>query len=393
MSGPSGQTGKSAPGGELFVGALTGTSMDALDAVLFDFSTWPPRPLQALSRPYPKDLRTLAHGLAGGSPDLRPEDACAAGLGALDAGLGHAFGELINDLLRHWGGDRTQVTAIGLHGQTLWHAPLGLGGQPPFTVAVADPNRVLERCRLPVVCDFRRRDLAQGGQGAPLAPWLHRQLFAKPGRRIAVLNLGGIANLTWLDGTDRVLGFDTGPGMCLLDHVARERLNQAFDFEGATAARGNLHAGLLDHALADPYFQQPAPKSTGTEYFGATWLRSLQIDAISTPDLLASLSELTARSIAEALGRVTADSGSTEPPTALWVCGGGSRHRHLLSRLSALLPATKVAPTDEAGIPAAWVEALLFAALARARWRGDRVDLRDITGSREAQVLGALYLP
>lgn len=262
------------------------------------------------------------------------------------------------------------------------------GADFPYSVQLGDPNRVAERTGIATVADFRRRDLAAGGQGAPLMPAFHEAVFRHPGCDTAVLNLGGIANLTLLPGeADRaVSGFDTGPANCLLDRWARRCLGRERDEDGALARRGSPDADLLEAMHSDPYFRQEPPKSTGTQHFGGAWLdRMLGSRERAPEDVAATLTDLTAVTVRDALA--LADFHASR----VLCCGGGAHNRFLVERLAAHLPEATVTTTDSAGVPPDWVEAMGFAWLARETLAGRPGNRPTVTGAAAPRVLGALY--
>ena len=285
------------------------------------------------------------------------------------------------------------MRAIGSHGQTVLHQPRG---EAPFTLQIGDPNVIAERLGIDVVGDFRRRDLAAGGEGAPLMPAFHAAAFGVPGEARAVVNIGGIANVTQLTADGGVTGFDTGPGNCLLDAWARRHLRHAYDANGAWAATGTVQQVLLERLLADAYFSRPAPKSTGRETFSDDWLdRALAGLALPPADVQATLAELTARSIADGL-RVASRNGGpgagpgTDPKRVL-ICGGGALNADLMARLARALPRSAVDTTAAAGIAPEHVEAAGFAWLAHRYVCGLAGNLPAVTGARHPVSLGALY--
>ena len=310
-------------------------------------------------------------------------------LGCADVALGRLFAQAVRELLAKAGVSSVLVRAIGSHGQTIRHRP---GLQPAFTLQIGDPNVIAAETRIPVVADFRRKDMALGGQGAPLVPAFHEAIFRTKDKDRVVVNIGGIANLTALPANPAapVLGFDTGPGNTLLDGWSRRVLNAPMDRDGALAARGHVQAELLHALLAEPYFSQPAPKSTGPELFSAAWLQS-RLDrhsTISDADVQATLVALTAHSIADAIKALPA---LTTPD--VFVCGGGARNPVLMRALVAQLPGCRVDATDALGVSANWVEALAFAWLARQHVLGLPGNCPQVTGATRAAVLGGLYLP
>lgn len=303
--------------------------------------------------------------------------------GRLDVEIGHQFADATLQLLQQSGTPAMAVRAIGSHGQTLRHRP---GGEFPFTLQVGDPSVIAERCRIDVVADFRRADVAAGGQGAPLLPALHAMLLAAPDRTRVVLNLGGIANITVLTADGRVRGFDTGPANGLLDAWCQHHQGKPFDRDGAFAASGWVHQGLLDAMLADPYFALPPPKSTGREYFHLDWLAArLPVVSLPPADVQATLLELTARSVAAAVVQY-----ATAADEVL-ACGGGVHNGALMRRLGELLAPRTLGSTAEHGIDPDFLEATAFAWLARQRLLNLPGNLPAVTGARGPRVLGAIY--
>ena len=357
---------------EFYLGALSGTSMNSIDAALFDFTTSPPKLLAQHSAPFPDLLREKLLTLSR-NPCTLQEFALA------EHGLSQCFVHGINALLKSCNLSAHDIGAVGIHGQTVLHQG---GNQPRLTLQLLDPNLISTQCRLTVVSDFRRRDLAEGGEGAPLAPLIHQVLFHSPNEDRAIVNIGGIANITQLPAEGPVTGFDSGPGGALMDEWCLLHQGEPFDRDGAWARSARPSELLLEAMLKDPYFGQESPKSTGREYFSRDWLEELISRYPTAPDVVqATLAELTTRSIADATG--------SDVKTVL-VCGGNARNLWLMERLSALLDA-KVAPTDTYGLDAEWVECCLFAWLARQRIRGEAIDLRNITGSQNPAIAGAIW--
>ncbi len=362
---------------DLFLGLISGTSADGIDAVLMRFD---PCLEQVAGRtfPYPEDLRAAILGISQ-SCDSTTLDM----LGELDAAIGEAFAEAALALLdsaaipAHW------VAAIGSHGQTLRHRPRAA---LPFTLQVGDPHRIAERCGVTTVADFRRRDVAAGGQGAPLVPGLHAALFSSPDEDRAVLNLGGIGNLSLLPRSGDVQGFDTGPANGLLDAWALRCRGLGFDQHGAFAREGSICPELLDALLDDSYFAQPPPKSTGRDHFHLAWLqeRLLRFPA-SDADVQATLVALSARSIADALR-------GAQPATArVLACGGGVHNPALMEALTERLgPACRLETTASHGLDPDFVEAAAFAWLARETLAGRAGNVASATGAAGPRVLGAI---
>lgn len=367
---------------DLFIGVLSGTSVDAVDVALVRFA--PHVELLAThSLPYPAELRRELISLA--VPGENEIDR----LGSADVAVGRHFARAVNELLAAQPEARPRVRAVGSHGQTIRHRPKA---SVPFTLQIGDPNVIAAETQLPVVGDFRRKDMALGGQGAPLVPAFHEAVFRHTGESRAVVNIGGIANVTLLpaDPAAPVGGFDTGPGNTLLDAWCRQQLGQPMDRDGAFAARGTVRPELLAALLADEFFAQPPPKSTGPEYFSPAWLAE-QLQRAgnhAAEDVQATLVALTAHSIAQA---VTQTLG---PDTAgVFVCGGGARNPVLMRALQASLPNSSVETTAALGVDPAWVEAMAFAWLAMRRVRGESGNCTAVTGARRPAVLGGLWLP
>ncbi len=363
---------------ELFVGLMSGTSMDGIDAVLVDFSVEPMRIRASHSQPLPGAIREALLRLAA---ERAPHPLQC--LGELDHLLGSAFCAATRSLLKAAGIEASEVRAIGSHGQTLYHSP---GGDTPFTLQIGDPNRIAQGTGITTVADFRRRDVAAGGQGAPLVPAFHSALFRRTDRDRAVVNIGGMANVTLLPANPEqpVTGFDTGPGNVLMDGWIHQHRGEPYDTGGLWGARGRLQPQLLSRLLADPYFQTPPPKSTGREYFNLEWVAP-QLGMESPEDVQATLCELTAHTIAQAIR--TACSGVSE----VGICGGGAYNASLLKRLQANLPDCSVVNTSEWGLEPRWVEGAAFAWLARQTLRGLPGNLPDVTGASEAVILGGIY--
>ena len=363
----------------LCAGLISGTSMDGVEAVLLETGEGAFAVRGALHLDYPPDLsRRLRQAVAA------PERCGLDELGALDAGIGEVFADAAVALLKQCGVAADAVRVIGSHGQTILHRPRVT---LPFTLQIGDPNRIAERTGIDVVADFRRRDLAAGGEAAPLVPAFHAAAFGAQGEDRAVVNIGGIANITTLGADGAVGGFDTGPGNCLMDLWAEEHLGAPFDRDGALAARGRVHTALLETLLEEPYLALSAPKSTGRELFHRAWLApALQRHAADVADVMATLSEYTARTIADALRAVPAFA-----PQELLVCGGGARNGALMRRLAAQLPGLRVADTSVRGIAPEHVEAALFAWLAERHLQGLPGNIVAVTGARGPRVLGALH--
>jgi anhydro-N-acetylmuramic acid kinase len=368
---------------ELFIGLMSGTSLDAIDAALVRFSDHPLHTTELLAtreHPFPAEIRSALQQLIQSPLGVDLDQ-----LGQLDRSLGVLYADAVNALLREAAVDAKSIKAIGNHGQTIRHQP---DAQIPFTLQIGDAATLANICGITTVSDFRSADIALGGQGAPLAPAFHQWAFARQDRPGCVVNIGGIANITVLQPGTPLTGFDTGPGNTLLDAWCNQHQNKRFDKDGRWAGSGNCIANLLEALLADPYFAKPAPKSTGREYFNPVWLANslAGFKAADPADVQATLAELTAHTIATAI-KQQADAGS------IWLCGGGALNADLFERIQRHLPAFEVATTAALGIPPAWVEAAAFAWLARERLLGSAVDIASVTGARASGILGSINLP
>lgn len=366
---------------ELYLGLMSGTSLDGIDAAVVDLSMRTPRVLAALTHPYDPELRNdllaLAHGGSAGEIEL---------LGRLDRRLGELFAEAALSLLRQQNPTAAKIRAIGSHGQTVRHRPTGMA---PFTLQIADPNLIAELTGITTVADFRRRDMAAGGQGAPLVPAFHASCFRNEDEDRAVLNIGGMANLTLLpaDPQQPVLGFDTGPGNVLLDAWIAKQRGETCDRGGAWGASGQVHTALLEKLLQEEYFFAPPPKSTGRERFNLAWLEQRLSGCDCTPqDVQATLAALTATTVAFALRDTVAHT------RRLLVCGGGVHNTALMSALGACLPAVKVESTAVHGLDPDWIEAAAFAWMARETLAGRPSNIPSVTGAHGPRVLGGIYL-
>jgi anhydro-N-acetylmuramic acid kinase len=364
---------------ELFIGLMSGTSLDGVDGVLVHCHPEGPEVRHHVHHPFAPALRRELLALNHAGPDELHRAALAAN--ALTA----VYAQVVSDLLTQSGTEARAVTAIGAHGQTVRHRPGEFDGTG-YTLQLNNPALLAERTGIDVVADFRSRDVAAGGQGAPLVPAFHHALFARPGQTVAVLNLGGIANLSVLNDS-AVLGFDCGPGNALMDAWCLQHTGQAFDAAGAWAARGQVHEPLLQALLAEPYFALPPPKSTGRDLFHPAWLQQqlAGFGALSAVDVQATLTELTARACAADVRRHAPASQQ------LIVCGGGALNTELMRRLQQGLPQLRVMSSQDAELPPLQVEAVAFAWLARKTVRRETASLKSVTGARGARVLGAIY--
>ncbi len=365
----------------LVVGVMSGTSLDGIDCALVDFDQFASPTLIAHHyHPYSDALRHLLADTIAAS-DLNVDQ-----LGALDVELGELIAASVNELIETAKIDRKSVLAIGSHGHTLRHRPqLNF----PFTWQIGDPNVIAERTGITTVADFRRRDIAAGGQGAPLVPAFHESVFSSAEQARVVLNIGGIANVTILpsknSGAD-VFGFDTGPGNALLNDWIQRHQNSAFDENGDWAKSGICNSELLNHLMKNDYFSRSFPKSCGREQFNLNWLEEclFHFENLRACDIQATLVELTASTVADA---IHAQQFNAEE---IFVCGGGAHNQYLMSRLAALT-GMKLNKTDSLGVPADWVEAMAFAWLAWQTMNNLPGNIPSVTGAKRATILGAIY--
>ena len=362
----------------LYIGLISGTSADGIDAALVRFEHNAPRLVHALTHPWPEVLRAQILQVTQDETKLDLD-----AYGHLDVAIGQIFADAVHELLEQSGTPAASVRAVGSHGQTIRHRPTG---EHPFTLQIGDASVIAERSGIDVVADFRRADVAAGGQGAPLLPAVHAMLLAQPGHTRVVLNLGGIANITVLSAEGHVSGFDTGPANGLLDAWCMRHRGEAFDRDGAFAQSGRVDETLLANLLDDPYFALPPPKSTGREHFHLGWLDArLHHVSPSAADVQATLLELTARSVANAIIQYANDAAD------VLLCGGGVHNGALIRRLRTLLQPRELSSTAVYGVDPDYLEATAFAWLARQRLLGLPGNLPAVTGARGFRVLGAIY--
>ncbi len=365
---------------QLFMGLMSGTSLDGVDALLarFPIDGSAMQVLGHLHQPFSKPLRDEL--LALNSPGDNELHRAALAANA----VARAYADVVAQLLEACGVKATQVAALGAHGQTVRHRPGEFDGCG-YTSQLLNGALLAEQSGVAVVCDLRSRDVAAGGQGAPLVPAFHRAQFAQAGRDIAVVNIGGISNISLLGGDGSTLGFDCGPGNCLMDAWAQQHLGHDFDAGGAWGAQGQVLPDLLGRLLAEPFFALPPPRSTGRDLFNRTWLDSRLESGLQAVDVQATLLALSAEVIAQSLLR-------HGPQTQeLLVCGGGALNHELMRRLQTLLPGVQVQPSDARGLPVMQVEAAAFAWLAMRHLRGLPGNLAGVTGALGPRLLGALY--
>lgn len=375
---------------ELYIGVMSGTSMDAIDVVVVDFSGNQTADLAYRSDPIPEQIRRqllTLQAISSNELDLAAR---------MDRQLARLIAQSIQSLLKDSGLSPQQITAIGSHGQTLRHEPELTDS---YTIQIGDPNTIAELTKITTVADFRRRDIAAGGQGAPLVPPFHAAVFGDNhndnGEDRAIVNIGGMANITFLEGGSQkgklekpISGFDTGPGNVLLDSWVMKHKNQAYDKNGDWSKAGTVHQVLLNQLLSLPYFSAPAPKSTGREQFNLQWLESTLNDIhedIPAVDVQATLAMLSARTISQAIIDTAALTKS------VYICGGGAYNQHLCTLLTEALAPRKVCLTDTLGIKAERVEAIAFAWLARQTLLKLPGNCPSVTGANNKSILGGVY--
>jgi anhydro-N-acetylmuramic acid kinase len=357
-----------------YIGIMSGTSLDGVDAVLTVFQHDKPSLLHTTHLPFNPVLKQILLTLnTAGSNELE-----TAALAANQ--LARHYAQAANEIIKAAGLSSKDIAAIGCHGQTVRHRP-DLG----FTVQLNNPSLLAELTGVSVVADFRSRDVAAGGQGAPLVPAFHAALFGSQQIHRAVVNIGGISNLTSLPVGGPVTGFDSGPGNVLMDGWIQRHHGAAFDRDGAWALSGKVLTALFDSLLAEKYFSLPPPKSTGRDLFNLPWLQTFLRPDMAPQDVQATLLALTAKTIADAV-RDHAKSAAE-----IYVCGGGARNRALLAALGVELAPARVSATDDLGVDAEHVEAMAFAWLARQTLLGQPGNVPAVTGAKGLRVLGAIY--
>lgn len=364
----------------LFIGLMSGTSLDGVDVVLTDFKHPKPRLIASYCHPIPELLKTTL--IQTIQPDWKGslED-----IGILNKQLGELFADASLTLIDKENVDPKQISAIGSHGQTLWHQP---NGSYPFSMQLGDANVIAEKTGITTIADFRSRDVSAGGQGAPLAPAFHHTFLSHQEKNRVILNIGGIANITLLPkitSKKEISGFDTGPGNGLLDAWILLNNKSSYDTYGDWARSGKIIRKALEVFLKYDYFGEPAPKSTGKEEFNLVWLHQMLGDDLKSSkaeDIQATLTELTALTIAD---------GIDDDYEEIFICGGGIHNNFLTERLQHHLPKIKIASTEELGVHPDWMEAMAFAWLAKQTLEGKSSNLPEVTGARGKRILGAIH--
>jgi len=363
-----------------YIGLMSGTSLDGIDAGIYDFSEQQPKAISFYYQAYPEEIKHIIRQFSQASASLS-----IAEFGSLDTQLGEFYAQACLKLLTQAKIAPNDIRAIGSHGQTLYHSPNSVH---PFSLQIGDPNIICQRTGITTIADFRRKDIAAGGQGAPLVPAFHRALFTNPQQNNLIINIGGIANITYLpkDPLQPIFGFDTGPGNTLMNHWIMHHQQKSYDNNGDWAASGVVQDSLLAQFKQDPYFSQAMPKSTGTEYFSDRWLtQNLSTQThYNAEDIQRTLCQLTAETITDSLL-------STAPDTdAAYICGGGVHNKLLMKSLAEQLD-FPVLSTEVLGVHPDQVEAMAFAWLAKQTLNGLTGNLPETTGANSPVILGAIY--
>ncbi len=361
-----------------YIGLISGTSVDGVDAALVNFETDVPDLVTTCSYPIPDALRQDVLDLCKG------ENINLRQLGGTHVALGQLFADAVTALLSNTNIDREDIIAIGNHGQTVWHEPKG---DKPFTLQLVDSNTLAYRTGITTVGDIRSRDISAGGQGAPLAPLLHQQIFGSGKVDRAIINIGGFSNITCLCRNKDAKAFDAGPGNVLMDYWVDKIKGEKFDDRGEWAKSGMVDPDLLALCLREEYFSTPLPKSTGRELFNGKWLES-KLQAlgrdIADADVQATILQLTARTLVDALHQHC-------DAQEIYVCGGGVHNLALMEAIAELMDDCKVASTEAVGMDPDWVEAVAFAWIARETFAGRKIDTSKFTGASEPVILGGVY--
>jgi len=368
---------------DLYIGLMSGTSLDGIDAALVSFKTEQPSVLETICLPLPANLKDEIKSL------INPTTNEVNRLMSLDVQLAKSFSETVKQLLDKAETKKEDIIAIGSHGQTIRHLPTS---EYPSTLQITDPNIIAEVTGITTVADFRRRDMAAGGQGAPLVPAFHEKIFRHKKKNRVILNLGGIANITILpaDKDIPVTGFDTGPANTLINHWVQQHKNKSYDENGEWASNGQINEDFLNALLSDEYFTLPPPKSTGTEYFNASWLSNhLSVfPFLSAEDVQTSLTAFTARSICDAIKQHATKIASIDE---VIVCGGGVHNDYLLQQLGQVLINIEINSSAKYNLDPDYIEATAFAWLAKQTIEHKTSNLPEVTGAKRKVILGAIY--
>jgi anhydro-N-acetylmuramic acid kinase len=369
-------------GRELFIGCISGTSLDGLDLVTVEFDNGAPKVIGSKCAVIPTGLQAELSALCSPGPNEIER------MGRSDVALGRFIGESINTFLTDQSIEPTNIIAIGSHGQTIRHHP---DGKHPFSMQIGAPSAIAEVTGITTVADFRMADIMAGGQGAPLVPFFHQKAFSSEQAQRLIINLGGISNISILPLQDArksvpAFGYDIGPANTLMDRWTEKHISKSYDAFGLWAREGQLDKTLLSRMLGDAYFSREMPKSTGREYFNMPWLEQFLEGSERPEDVQRTLLELCASTIATAIQNIQ-NSHTAEA----YLCGGGAHNSFLVERIKSLSKLNKIGITDDLGIPVDDVEAAAFAWLARETLEGRPGNLRTVTGAKKAKILGAVH--
>lgn len=360
-----------------YIGLMSGTSLDGVDVSIVDLASWPIKPIFSQTIAMPKAMQDDILGICQGQALTLLQ------LGTLDHQIGQFHAKCVNSVLEQTNIKAEEIKAIGSHGQTVFHHP---EGDSPFTLQIGDATIIAAQTNIATVADFRRMDMAYGGQGAPLVPAFHQAIFTPPEGINVVLNIGGIANITVLAQGKPTLGYDTGPGNMLMNAWIQSQLNHPYDKEGSWAREGSLIPELLQQLLQDPYFTLPAPKSTGREHFNLVWLEAFLKPEYQAMDVQHTLMVFTAQTIADQIKLFSS-------VQQVILCGGGVHNTTLVNTLQMLLPKQQIVSSNEYGMDPDYVEAIAFAWLAKQRLESRGGNLPEVTGAKKSAILGAIYQP
>lgn len=364
---------------QYYIGVMSGTSLDGVDLALMDFANPQGTLIATDFVAMPENLRIKLTAL------IHQSVVSLQDLGEMDHLLGHLYADAINQFLAKQAISAQQICAIGCHGQTIWHSPQG---PYPFTMQIGDMNIVAIKTGINTIADFRRKDMALGGQGAPLVPAFHQAYFAEPNKFVAVLNIGGISNVSLLQPNQQTIGYDIGPGNTLLDQWIKQQQGKSYDKNGQWANTGEVNQHLLHDLMDEPFLQQPPPKSTGRELFNLAWLaqKCIHYPTMRPQDIQATLLAFTVRTIVENLKTI-----KTDLPRCLLVCGGGANNQLMMRKLQQGLPHWQVDTTEKYGLPLDYVEAAAFAWLAYQRIHHRPSNMPSVTGAKSAVSLGVIF--
>jgi len=365
----------------LYIGVMSGTSLDGIDIALVNITSENISFIIGETYPIPDNIKSDLLTIC------EKKQSSLQKLGEIDHQLGKLYAETINHFINNHQINKNNIIAIGCHGQTIFHSPIG---DNPFTMQIGDANIIAAKTEITTIADFRRKDMALGGQGAPLVPAFHQAIFSDPNKNRIILNIGGISNISVLTPNKPIIGYDTGPGNVLLDSWIMDNLGQQYDKDANWAKKGKVNSNLLNELLNEQYFKRPYPKSTGRELFNLNWLKQkLKAFNLLAQDIQATLVELTVSSVVNELSSKQLLDPSL--PCELFICGGGAKNPLIIERFSKLLPNWLVNTTDQQGISGDYLEAIAFAWLAYCRVNNLTSNIPTVTGAAKSVSLGVIY--